>query len=75
MSRMNTFIKILSIFFILLVPAKADTDKFSNKLSFYSGTFDFSDEGAKSTLYGIQYINLNTSYGSTKKKNNSFKEK
>jgi len=64
MSRMNTFIKILSIFFLLLVPAKADTDKFSNKLSFYSGTFDFSDEGAKSTLYGIQYINLNTSYDS-----------
>ena len=30
-----------------------------NKWSFYTGMFDFSDDGKKSNLYGIQHVNEN----------------
>ena len=59
---MNKFIKIVLIFFCINSPLKSeDQIKFENEhqWNFYSGTFDFSDDGAKSTLFGIQHQNDN----------------
>ena len=49
---------------ILVVKCYAeDEDKVvfdkEHQWNFYSGTFDFSDDGAKSTLFGIQHQNEN----------------
>ncbi len=55
--------KLLKIFFILialtLCVKSEEMEKFNNEheLNFYSGMFDFSDDGAKSTLFGIQHQN------------------
>ena len=55
---MQTFLKIFLIYFLLLFNfANADGHKSNESWSFYTGTFDFSDEGKKSTLFGIQHIN------------------
>ena len=35
--------------------------KAENKLSFYTGMFDFSDDGKRSNLFGVEYINFNAS--------------
>ncbi len=49
------------IFFLLLVfPAKGDENKQQlneHELNFYSGMFDFSDDGKRATLFGIQHQN------------------
>ena len=53
---MKILIKILIISFL--------TDSFSNaenKWSFYTGMFDFSDDGKKANLFGAEYINFNAS--------------
>tara|TARA_Y100000816_G_scaffold109301_1_gene76302 strand:+ start:50 stop:550 length:501 start_codon:yes stop_codon:yes gene_type:complete len=61
---MQFYLKILAFFILLFSSVSADDKNFENKWSLYTGTFDFSDEGAKSTLYGVQYINLNNHYDS-----------
>ena len=61
---MQFYLKILVFFIVLFSSVNADDKNFENKWSLYTGTFDFSDEGAKSTLYGVQYINLNNHYDS-----------
>ena len=61
---MQFYLKILVVFIFLFSSVNADDKNFYNKWSLYTGTFDFSDEGAKSTLYGVQYINLNNHYDS-----------
>ena len=61
---MQFYLKILVFFILLFSSVSADDKNFENKWSLYTGTFDFSDEGAKSTLYGVQYINLNNHYDS-----------
>ncbi len=61
---MKFYLKILVFFILLFSSVSADDKNFENKWSLYTGTFDFSDEGAKSTLYGVQYINLNNHYDS-----------
>ena len=61
---MKFYLKILVFFILLFSSVSADDKNFENKWSLYTGTFDFSDEGAKSTLYGVQYINLNSHYDS-----------
>ena len=61
---MQLYLKIIIIFTFLFSSVNADDKNSGNKLSLYTGTFDFSDEGAKSTLYGVQYINLNFQYDS-----------
>ena len=55
----NLFV-ILVCFFIYL-SANADEIKIENntELSFYTGMFDFSDDGKKSTLIGFQHQNEN----------------
>jgi len=55
---MQTILKLLLIYFLLgFNLAKADGHSSNENWSFYTGTFDFSDEGKKSTLFGIQHIN------------------
>tara|TARA_Y100000741_G_C17965216_1_gene441547 strand:- start:54 stop:554 length:501 start_codon:yes stop_codon:yes gene_type:complete len=61
---MQFYLKILVFFILSFSSVNADDKNFENKWSLYTGTFDFSDEGAKSTLYGVQYINLNNHYDS-----------
>ena len=61
---MKFYLKILVFFILLFSSVSADDKNFENKWSLYTGTFDFSDEGAQSTLYGVQYINLNNHYDS-----------
>ena len=55
---MQTILKLLLIYFLLgFNLAKADGHSSNENWSFYTGTFDFSDEGKKATLFGIQHIN------------------
>ena len=61
---MQLYLKIIIIFTLLFSSVNADDTNSGSKWSLYTGTFDFSDEGAKSTLYGVQYINLNFHYDS-----------
>ena len=56
----KSLFKLFAIFFCLSIStANAESDLSGHKWSFYTGTFDFSDEGAKSTLFGVQHINEN----------------
>ena len=57
---MQTLLRSLFIILFMITPLCAENSDISgNKLSFYTGTFDFSDDGKKSTLFGIQHINEN----------------
>ena len=53
------------VFFIIslfLIPVKADENKITNsehEFNFYSGMFDFSDDGKKSAIVGLQHQNEN----------------
>ena len=54
--------KILIIFLTFFEPIKAEESLVLEKehqWNFYSGTFDYSDDGAKSTLFGVQHQNEN----------------
>jgi lipid A 3-O-deacylase len=57
----NKFFIILTIF-IFFTPLKSEeinSLKSEHELNFYSGMFDFSDHGAKSTVFGFQHQNEN----------------
>ena len=59
---MINLFKIVLILFILSMPLKSDENlnfENENEWNFYSGMFDFSDDGAKSTLFGLQHQNEN----------------
>ena len=59
---MFKFIKITFLIFFFSLPLKAEENMAFEKehqWNFYSGTFDFSDNGARSTLFGIQHQNEN----------------
>ena len=45
------------IFCVLSFPNFVNAENSGNKWSFYTGMFDFSDDGKKSNLFGIQHIN------------------
>ena len=61
--RIYNLSKILLLFIsaiIIIAPVNAEEDKNlkkNNEYSFYHGTFDFSDEGKKTTLIGFQHQN------------------
>ena len=65
------FINLLAlVFFYLSQSVMADTTKLNNKstkVNFYTGMFDFSDDGKRSSLFGIQHqnedLNRNTFLG------------
>ena len=51
---MNIILKIFLIYFLLVFNlAKADGHNSKENWSFYTGTFDFSDEGKKATLPSV----------------------
>ena len=55
---MQTILKVLLIYFLLgFNLVKADGHSSNENWSFYTGTFDFSDDGKKATLFGVQHIN------------------
>ena len=58
---MNRFLIILLTYLMFSFPAQSEEKKFPNEheWNFYSGMFDFSDDGAKSTLFGLQHQNEN----------------
>ena len=57
---MQTIIKAFLIYCLLFLNfAKAEDNISGENWSFYTGMFDFSDEGKKSNLFGIQHINQN----------------
>ena len=53
---MQTLLRTIFIIFFISTSSNADS---GNKWNFYAGMFDFSDEGKKSNLFGIQHINEN----------------
>ena len=59
---MFKFLKITFLIYFIFLPLKAEENMAFEKehqWNFYSGTFDFSDDGARSTLFGIQHQNEN----------------
>ena len=59
---MFKLINLVLIIVFLTLPLKSEEDKIienEHQWNFYSGTFDFSDDGARSTLFGIQHQNEN----------------
>ena len=55
---MKIILKIFLIYFLLVLNlAKADGHNSNENWSFYTGTFDFSDDGKKANLFGVQHIN------------------
>jgi len=55
---MHLLNRAIIVFFVIFVgTANAENKTLGNKLSFYAGMFDFSDDGKKSSLFGIQHIN------------------
>ena len=53
---MKILIKTLIILFLTVSFSNAE-----NKWSFYTGMFDFSDDGKRANLFGAEYINFNAS--------------
>ena len=53
---MKILIKTLIISFLTVSSSNAE-----NKWSFYTGMFDFSDDGKRANLFGAEYINFNAS--------------
>tara|TARA_B100001029_G_scaffold169758_1_gene164960 strand:- start:648 stop:1148 length:501 start_codon:yes stop_codon:yes gene_type:complete len=49
-------IKLIFCYFIL---TSSNAEETRSGLKFYTGTFDFSDEGARSRLFGVQHQNSN----------------
>ncbi len=50
---------VIVLLFLFFGSAMADDNLSGNKWSFYTDMFDFSDDGKKSNLFGIQHINEN----------------
>ena len=57
---MQSLNKVIFLFLVLSFGvANAEDNASGHKWSFYTGTFDFSDDGKRSSLFGIQHINEN----------------
>ena len=57
---MQSFFKFIFVILIILMgSANAENSSSGNKWNFYAGMFDFSDDGKKSNLFGVQHINEN----------------
>jgi hypothetical protein len=61
--QLNIFIKNFCFIFVIclfFLPAHGEEEKISineHKFNFYSGMFDFSDDGKSSTIFGLQHQN------------------
>jgi len=57
---MHILNRVIIIFLVIFVgTANAEDSPSGNKWNFYTGVFDFSDDGKKSNLIGIEHINEN----------------
>ena len=59
---MFKFLKIILVFVTVSLPLKAEEKLIFEKehqWNFYSGIFDFSDDGARASLFGVQHQNEN----------------
>ena len=59
---MFKFLKIILLFIFISLALKGEENvafEKEHQWNFYSGTFDFSDDGARATLFGIQHQNEN----------------
>ena len=56
---MQSLNKVIFLFLILFMGNVNAENTSGNKWSFYTGMFDFSDDGKKSNLIGIEHINTN----------------
>jgi len=45
--------------FLLIRPSISDENLNDNEINFYSGMFDFSDDGQRALLFGLQHQNEN----------------
>ena len=45
--------------FLLISPSTSDENLNDNEINFYSGMFDFSDDGQRALLFGLQHQNEN----------------
>ena len=54
---MQSLNKVIFLFLVLFIGTANAENNSGNKWSFYTGMFDFSDDGKKSNLFGIQHIN------------------
>ena len=52
---MKTLIKTILFIFLSISYPKAD-----NKINIYSGVFDYSDDGKRSGLIGVEYVNISS---------------
>ena len=43
--------------FLLISPSTSDENLNDNEINFYSGMFDFSDDGQRALLFGLQHQN------------------
>ena len=57
MIKMGMKFKLIILLFTFVFFTQLHAEQGDADISFYTGTFDFSDEGKKSTLFGIQHIN------------------
>ena len=61
--KLNMFIKnffLIAAIFLFFIPVHSEEKKISineHKFNFYSGMFDFSDEGKSSAIFGLQHQN------------------
>jgi len=64
---MKLILKTFFLIFLFLIGNSKAEILSGNKWSFYTGMFDFSDDGKKSNLFGVEHINENlyreTSFG------------
>jgi lipid A 3-O-deacylase len=60
--QMTKKLKIIIYFifsFLLISPSISDENLNDNEINFYSGMFDFSDDGQRALLFGLQHQNEN----------------
>ena len=63
--KLNLFIKkvfFIVVLFLFFLPANSEEKQISDdehKFNFYSGMFDFSDDGKRSTIFGLEHQNEN----------------
>ena len=60
--QMTKKLKIIIYFifsFLLISPSISDDNLNDNEINFYSGMFDFSDDGQRALLFGLQHQNEN----------------
>ena len=57
---MKIKLKVFTLFIgILFLNSPAFADEKNNGINFYTGMFDFSDDGKRSVLYGLVHLNEN----------------